>query len=81
MALLLDLTVGPMSAPEVAWNPISGEYWISWTDAGARIDVKLADREQLRSLVRAALAAAAEQDREPALARVAGGPPAGVSGG
>jgi hypothetical protein len=50
----------------VAWNPISGEYWISWTDAGARIDVKLADREQLRSLVRAALAAVAEQDREEA---------------
>jgi hypothetical protein len=66
MALLLDLTVGPMSAPEVAWNPISGEYWISWTDAGARIDVKLADREQLRSLVRAALEAVGEQEREEA---------------
>ena len=66
MALLLDLTVGPMTAPEVAYNPISGEYWISWTDPGARIDVRLANREQVRSLVRASLAAVEEQDREEA---------------
>ncbi|MCJ7796688.1 MAG: hypothetical protein MUQ56_07975 [Thermoleophilia bacterium] len=66
MALLLDLTVGPTTAPEVAWSPISGEYWISWISPGTRIDVKLADREQVRSLVRAALAAVEEQDREEA---------------
>ena len=66
MALLLDLTVGPTTAPEVAWSPISGEYWISWISPGTRIDVKLVDREQVRSLVRAALAAVEEQDREEA---------------
>jgi len=66
VALLLDLTVGPTTAPEVAWSPISGEYWISWISPGTRIDVKLVDREQVRSLVRAALAAVEEQDREEA---------------
>jgi hypothetical protein len=64
MEPLLDLTVGPMPAPEVAWNPISGEFWISWINHGSRIDVALADREELRILIRRALEAAAEQDRE-----------------
>lgn len=70
---LLDLTIGPMSAPEVAWNAISGEYWISWKAPGTRIDVKLTDREQVRSLVRAALAAVEEEDREEAHALAGSG--------
>jgi hypothetical protein len=63
---LLDLTVGPMPAPEVAWNPIDSSFWISWIDHGSRIDVALADREELRILIRRALEAAAEQDRDEA---------------
>ena len=59
---LLELTIGGMPAPEVAFDPISREFWMTWRWAGMRIDVTLRDREELRDLIRAALAAAAESE-------------------
>lgn len=59
---LVDLTIGPMPAPEVDFDPISKEFWVSWSWAGTRIDVHLRDREELRAMIRSALAAAAESE-------------------
>jgi hypothetical protein len=61
---LMDLTMGPLPAPQIHWNPIGEEFWLTWATEGSRIDVKLADREELRTLIRRALEAASEQDRE-----------------
>jgi len=63
--MLFDLTI-ELPAPEIHYNAITSEFWISWTSQGTRIDVKLTDRKELRTLIRRALAAAAEQDREEA---------------
>ena len=68
---LVDLMVGPMSAPEVSWDPISGAFWLCWRGPNTSIDVTLANREELRMMVRAALEAAEEQDREAAHAKPA----------
>ena len=59
---LVELTIAGMPAPEVAFNPIEGDFWMTWRWRGMRIDVRLRDREELRDLIRAALAAAAESE-------------------
>ena len=58
---VLDLTFGPMPAPEVTANPVDGTFWLTWTGDN-HIDIKLKDRAELRALVRAALDAAAEPE-------------------
>jgi len=63
---LVELTFGPMPAPEVAFDPISKEFWMTWRGPNTRIDVTLTNADELRALVLAALAAAAEQTREEA---------------
>ena len=63
---LLELTLGPMSAPEVSYNPIKGEFWLSWRGPNTSVDVTLANRDELRALIHAAFEAAEEQDREAA---------------
>ena len=72
---LVELTFGPMPAPEVAFDPISKEFWMTWRGPNTRIDVTLTSRDELRALVLAALAAAAESDHEEAHAE----PHAGVT--
>ncbi len=64
LAATMDLTMGPLPAPQVHFNPISEEFWVSWVEGGTHIDVKLANREELRVLIRNALEAAAESERE-----------------
>lgn len=56
----MDLTFGPMPAPEVAFDPTSEGFWLTWQADGIHIDVILRDRAELRALVRAALEAAGE---------------------
>ena len=60
---LVELTFGPMPAPEVAFDPISKEFWMTWRGPNTRIDVTLTNADELRALVQAALAAAAESVR------------------
>jgi hypothetical protein len=55
-----------MLAPEVDYDPITGEFWLTWRAPDTRIDVTLRNREELRAMVCAALEAAAGQDREQA---------------
>jgi hypothetical protein len=63
---MTDLTIGPMPAPEIKYNEISGEFWLTWIWGSIRIDVALKDRDELRAMVRSALEAAAESERETA---------------
>ena len=59
---LVDLTIGGMPAPRITHDSITGGFWMSWDQAGTRIDVTLRDRDALRDLIRAALEAAAEPE-------------------
>jgi hypothetical protein len=65
-APLVDLTFGPVPAPQVARDLISGGFWLSWRRENTRIDVQLKDRDELRALIRNALEAGAVS--EPATA-------------
>ena len=65
-APLVDLTFGPVAAPEVARDLISGGFWLSWRRENTRIDVQLKDRDELRAMIRSALEAGAVS--EPATA-------------
>lgn len=60
---MFDMTLGPMPAPEVAYNPLSEGFWLTWIVKGIRIDVALKDRAALRELTRACIAAS-EAERE-----------------
>lgn len=64
MHSIVDLTFAHMSAPEVARDPISGEFWLTWRKHGTRIDVVLGDKDELRTLVRNALEAASDPEHE-----------------
>lgn len=59
----VDLTFGPLPAPEVAYNPLDGTFWLTWLSGNMRIDVALKDREALRALARSCIAAS-EAGRE-----------------
>ena len=61
---ILDLTFGPMRAPEVTYDPVTKEVWLSWRSPRASIDVKLMGRSELRTLIRSALEAAGDSERE-----------------
>lgn len=54
---MFDMTLGPMPAPEVAYNPLNGTFWLSWIRENTRIDVCLKDRAALRELTRSCIAA------------------------
>ena len=56
----LSMTFGPMPAPEVAFDPLSKGFWLTWRSENATLDLILRDRDELRALVRAALEAAGE---------------------
>lgn len=58
---VLDLTFGPMPAPEIGWNEIDGTFWMTW-HGDNHIDIKLKDRDALRVLIRSALDAAAKSE-------------------
>jgi hypothetical protein len=58
----VDLTIGPCPAPEVALNPVDGTYWLTFRADDVRVDVTLKDRDELRALIRSALAAAAASE-------------------
>jgi hypothetical protein len=59
----VDLTFGPLPAPEVAYNGLDGSFWLSWIWENIRIDVSLKDRAALRALTRSCIAAS-EAERE-----------------
>jgi hypothetical protein len=61
---LVDLTFGPLPAPEVAHNEIDGGFWLSWRTGNVSIDIHLEDREALCALIRNCLEARGESYRE-----------------
>jgi hypothetical protein len=63
---MTDLTIGPMPAPEIKYNEIDGSFWMSWNYGSTRVDVHLKDRDALRDMIRAAIEAADESERETA---------------
>ena len=60
----LDLTFGPMRAPEVVFDPITGEFWLMWKTKSAQIDVQLAGRDELRAMIRSCLEAVEVQHEQ-----------------
>ena len=63
----MDLTIGPLRAPEVAYDQTTGGFWLTWTSGRTSLDIVIADVAQLRALVRACLEAAPEAGRENAV--------------
>jgi hypothetical protein len=60
----MDLTFGPLPAPDVSYNPISKEFWLTWTAEREHVDVVLTNRDELCALIRKLLEARAESYRE-----------------
>jgi hypothetical protein len=68
----LDVTYGPLDAPEIAWNPITSAFWMTWRLPSGRIDLKLRDKGALRAMIRSAFEAVVESERQTAVPTEAG---------